>query len=382
MARQSKGGASSLLARGKSALEKNNQYAPAVVRASEDGEVMRRIAQIEEMQSELRQAAVDVGVPGVEVELVESNPSDNAGADPIGLDSALGSPSDNDAAPTREATAGMQMVRLSDIYIPGINVRVIDEESDAFLNLVDSVREHGILQPLLVGVDEGRVWLIAGERRYRAARAVGLDRVPVNYTSEPPPEWRTLMLVENLQRDELTPWEEARGFQELQSLGLTIDRIAERVGVGKSHISTILKLIKNPEVLRALQERRIHHRTLAEELGPLINRRGVERWPGVVEKALDFITAGPRTPTASQLRMWVQQVVAAEGVVKERGRGRRGPAARPTFLRVVEKQLATEFTKIGELSRMEVEMLAAAHQRHAEALRAALSNGEGDSERV
>ncbi len=118
--------------------------------------------------------------------------------------------------------------------------------------LAASIKEKGILQPLLVReVTPGFYELVAGERRYQAAKMAGLERVPVIVKDLSPQEVLELALIENLQRKDLNPIEEARGYQRLiDEFGLTQEEVAQKVGKDRSTIANALRLLKLPEDLQ------------------------------------------------------------------------------------------------------------------------------------
>jgi ParB family chromosome partitioning protein len=119
--------------------------------------------------------------------------------------------------------------------------------------LTASVRESGILQPILVRRHGGRYQIIAGERRWRAAQAAGLATVPVAVRDVPDERLLELAIVENVQRNELTALEEAHAFQRLQDeFGLTQEEIARRVGRERSTVTNTLRLLRLPRELREL----------------------------------------------------------------------------------------------------------------------------------
>jgi ParB family chromosome partitioning protein len=133
------------------------------------------------------------------------------------------------------------------------------EESDDLYELATSIREFGLLQPLILsyeGDDEHgpRYQLIAGERRWQAARLAGLSVVPAMIREATPRQMLEIALVENLQREDLNPIEMARGFQTLvEEHGLTQDEVAERVGLKRPTVANALRLLSLPqEVLDAL----------------------------------------------------------------------------------------------------------------------------------
>jgi ParB family transcriptional regulator, chromosome partitioning protein len=119
--------------------------------------------------------------------------------------------------------------------------------------LAASIRASGVVQPILVRRHGERYQIVAGERRWRAAQAAGLASVPVSVREVKDEQLLELALVENVQREELTPLEEAQAFQRLQSeLGLSQDEIARRVGRDRTTIANTLRLLKLPRELREL----------------------------------------------------------------------------------------------------------------------------------
>lgn len=116
-----------------------------------------------------------------------------------------------------------------------------------------SIRANGIVQPILVRRREGRFQIIAGERRWRAAQGLGLPTVPVAIRDVPDERLLELALVENIQREELQPLEEAQAFQRLQEeFRLTQEEIARRVGRERSTIANTLRLLRLPREAREL----------------------------------------------------------------------------------------------------------------------------------
>jgi ParB family chromosome partitioning protein len=119
--------------------------------------------------------------------------------------------------------------------------------------LTASVRESGIVQPLLVRKRGERYQIIAGERRFRAAQAAGLPAVPVTVREVPDDQLLELALVENIQREELNAVEEAQAFQRLQSeFSLTQEEIARRVGRDRTTIANSLRLLRLPREVREM----------------------------------------------------------------------------------------------------------------------------------
>ncbi|HMA33674.1 MAG TPA: ParB/RepB/Spo0J family partition protein [Chloroflexia bacterium] len=134
---------------------------------------------------------------------------------------------------------------------------------EALKDLADSIREHGVIQPLIVTRNDGEgahhYYLIAGERRWRAAQAAGLATVPVIVKEANPEEMLALALVENIQRADLNPVEEAQAYRELiDTFGLTQAEVARRVGRSRSAVANLVRLLDLPrEIIAALQEGKI-----------------------------------------------------------------------------------------------------------------------------
>ncbi len=122
-------------------------------------------------------------------------------------------------------------------------------DEEALAELAASIKEKGVLQPLLVReLTPGLYELVAGERRWRAAKLAGLERVPVIVRDLSPQEALEWALIENLQREDLNPIEEARGYKRLmEEFQLTQEEVARKVGRDRSTIANALRLLKLPE---------------------------------------------------------------------------------------------------------------------------------------
>ena len=121
-------------------------------------------------------------------------------------------------------------------------------EPEALEELKASIREKGILQPILVRPSENGYEVIAGERRLRAAQSLGLEEVPVVIKDVTNEEALVLALIENIQREELNAIEEAKAFKRLvDEFGLTQEQVADSVGKERSTVTNILRLLKLPE---------------------------------------------------------------------------------------------------------------------------------------
>jgi ParB family chromosome partitioning protein len=125
-------------------------------------------------------------------------------------------------------------------------------DEGALEDLAASIREQGVLQPLLVRRVPGGYELVAGERRLRAGRMAGLDRIPVLIRGVEDEHRLELALIENIQRENLNPVEEAQAYRELQSLNsYTQEEVAKRVGKDRATVANALRLLSLPEFVRA-----------------------------------------------------------------------------------------------------------------------------------
>ncbi|GAB4223742.1 MAG: ParB/RepB/Spo0J family partition protein [Spirochaetales bacterium] len=120
---------------------------------------------------------------------------------------------------------------------------------EALEELAASIRSRGVLQPILVEPrEDGTYLIVAGERRYRAALLAGLPKVPVIVRTFTDQERLEIALIENLQREDLTPIEEAKAYRSLmEAAGLSQEELAERIGKNRSTIANTLRLLKLPE---------------------------------------------------------------------------------------------------------------------------------------
>lgn len=158
---------------------------------------------------------------------------------------------------------------ISEGYIPALPIGYItpnkyqpriEIKPETLVELADSIREHGVIEPLLVTKREETSYeLIAGERRWRAAKLAGFESVPVVVKESSPQEMLELAIIENVQRADLNPLEEALAFDQLHKMfNLTHDQVAKRVGLSRSAVANKIRLLTLPdEIKKALLENRI-----------------------------------------------------------------------------------------------------------------------------
>ena len=137
---------------------------------------------------------------------------------------------------------------------PGLNQPRKQFDENALNDLADSIREHGIIQPLTVRrLSSGYYQIIAGERRWRAAKLAGLSEVPAVIIEADDRKVMELGLIENLQREDLNPMEEADGYLVLkEEYGMTQEEIAQRMGKSRPAIANALRLTSLPVLLREM----------------------------------------------------------------------------------------------------------------------------------
>ena len=139
---------------------------------------------------------------------------------------------------------------------PGLNQPRKRFEEGALAELAESIRLHGVIQPLTVRrLSSGYYQIIAGERRWRAAKLAGLAEVPAVIIEADDKKVMELGLIENLQREDLNPMEEAKGYQVLMSEhGLTQEEVAERMGKSRPAIANTLRLLALPDAVQLMLE--------------------------------------------------------------------------------------------------------------------------------
>ncbi|OGG00658.1 hypothetical protein A2153_06275 [Candidatus Gottesmanbacteria bacterium RBG_16_38_7b] len=124
-------------------------------------------------------------------------------------------------------------------------------KSESLVDLVESIKEHGILEPLVVAKTPAGYQIIAGERRWRAAKIVGLKSIPVVVKETDTRGMLELALVENVQREDLNPIERAQGFHRLiDDYNMTVTEISKRIGKSPAYVSNTLRLLTLPDAIK------------------------------------------------------------------------------------------------------------------------------------
>ncbi len=218
-----------------------------------------------------------------------------------GFDSLFGQPD-------RKSVPGAVLLPISQVE-PGLNQPRKRFDEQALAELADSIRAHGIIQPLTVRLlPSGYYQIIAGERRWRAARLAGLEEVPAVIIQADDRKVMELGLIENLQREDLNPIEEAKGYQVLiRDFGLTQEEVAQRMGKSRPAIANTLRLLALPDaVLTLLEEGSLsagHARAVlaapGEELQIMAAQMAASRELSVreTEALVKSLQAGQKPPT-------------------------------------------------------------------------------------
>lgn len=204
-----------------------------------------------------------------------------------------------------------------------------DFDAESLQSLADSIAIHGVLQPIIVRENadfSGTYQIIAGERRWRASKMAGLNEIPAIVVDGDDLAVAQIALVENVQREDLNPVEEALAYQALiEKFGLTQERLSKEVGKARSSIANMLRLIELPdEVLELVRDKKItygHARALLslesdEQMIALAQRvcdedLSVRRVEEIVKKILDAANAEPAEPAnpeTAQKRVYMREL--------------------------------------------------------------------------
>jgi ParB family chromosome partitioning protein len=173
-----------------------------------------------------------------------------------GLEALLG-PTATDTAQS-SADSGAPSVLLLDDMVAGVYQPRTRMDEGALYELAESIKAQGIMQPILVrrlstGANAGKYEIIAGERRFRAAKLAGLSEVPVLVRDVPDQAAAAMALIENIQREDLNPLEEAQGLQRLiKEFGLTHEDAAQAVGRSRSAASNLLRLLNLADAVQTM----------------------------------------------------------------------------------------------------------------------------------
>ncbi len=175
-----------------------------------------------------------------------------------GLEALLGPKVETPDNVASAAESGTPMMMALDSMVAGMYQPRTRMDEGALYELAESIKAQGIMQPILVrrlddGPNAGKYEIIAGERRFRASKLAGLDKVPVLVRDVPNEAAAAMALIENIQREDLNPLEEAQGLQRLiREFGLTHEAAAQAVGRSRSAASNLLRLLNLAEPVQTM----------------------------------------------------------------------------------------------------------------------------------
>ena len=175
-----------------------------------------------------------------------------------GLEALLGPKVETPDNVASAAESGTPMMMSLDSMVAGMYQPRTRMDEGALYELAESIKAQGIMQPILVrrlddGPNAGKYEIIAGERRFRASKLAGLDKVPVLVRDVPNEAAAAMALIENIQREDLNPLEEAQGLQRLiREFGLTHEAAAQAVGRSRSAASNLLRLLNLAEPVQTM----------------------------------------------------------------------------------------------------------------------------------
>jgi ParB family chromosome partitioning protein len=257
-----------------------------------------------------------------------------------GLDALLGGNDDAVAAAPAAAQGDAQPLMAIDQLRPGKYQPRGHMDQEGLKDLAESIKSHGVIQPILVRpIAEGGFEIVAGERRWRAARMAGLHAVPVAVRDIPDSEALAVALIENIQREDLNPLEQAQGIQRLTNeFGLTHQAAADALGRSRTAITNLLRLLELAPPVRELLAQNKLDMGHARALLALPALRQVELAHEIVAKGLSVrdvekrvgewvARPKPRVPRSvdrdvARLEEDLAQKLGTHVQIKQKGKGR------------------------------------------------------------
>jgi ParB family transcriptional regulator, chromosome partitioning protein len=234
-----------------------------------------------------------------------------------GLDALLGA----DDAPARETLGTIEIARIH----PGRYQPRTRMDEQALKELSDSIRAQGLLQPVVVRPHDGGYELIAGERRWRAAQMAGLKQIPAVVREVPDEAALVMALIENIQREDLNPMEQASALQRLiDEFKMTHEQAADAVGRSRSATSNLLRLLKLARPVQEMLMRGVLEMGHARALLPLDGARQIEVATRIATKQLSvreteaLVQQLLRAPTARRKKRGDRDVARLEEELSER----------------------------------------------------------------
>ena len=230
---------------------------------------------------------------------------------------------ENVSRETKPALNGIEGINISLIYANPNQPRKTFDET-ALKELATSIKTHGIIQPIVLNrAEDGKYMIIAGERRWRAAKMAGLEQVPAFVRNYTPKQIKEISIIENLQREDLNPIEAARAIKQLMDeYDLTQEAVADRIGKSRPAIANTLRLLNLPmDVIELIEKNKLsagHARCLVALSSPIeqtkvaqaavAKKLSVREMEKLVKNLLNPVKERPKTEQSLELRGMIEEM--------------------------------------------------------------------------
>ena len=230
---------------------------------------------------------------------------------------------ENVSRETKPASNGIEGIDISLIYANPNQPRKTFDET-ALKELATSIKTHGIIQPIVLNrAEDGKYMIIAGERRWRAAKMAGLEQVPAFVRNYTPKQIKEISIIENLQREDLNPIEAARAIKQLMDeYDLTQEAVADRIGKSRPAIANTLRLLNLPmDVIELIEKNKLsagHARCLVALSSPIeqtkvaqaavAKKLSVREMEKLVKNFLNPVKERPKTEQSLELRGMIEEM--------------------------------------------------------------------------
>ena len=230
---------------------------------------------------------------------------------------------ENVSRETKPASNGIEGIDISLIYANPNQPRKTFDET-ALKELATSIKTHGIIQPIVLNrAEDGKYMIIAGERRWRAAKMAGLEQVPAFVRNYTPKQIKEISIIENLQREDLNPIEAARAIKQLMDeYDLTQEAVADRIGKSRPAIANTLRLLNLPmDVIELIEKNKLsagHARCLVALSSPIeqtkvaqaavAKKLSVREMEKLVKNLLNPVKERPKTEQSLGLRGMIEEM--------------------------------------------------------------------------
>lgn len=230
---------------------------------------------------------------------------------------------ENVSRETKPASNGIEGIDISLIYANPNQPRKTFDET-ALKELATSIKTHGIIQPIVLNrAEDGKYMIIAGERRWRAAKMAGLEQVPAFVRNYTPKQIKEISIIENLQREDLNPIEAARAIKQLMDeYDLTQEAVADRIGKSRPAIANTLRLLNLPmDVIELIEKNKLsagHARCLVALSSPIeqtkvaqaavAKKLSVREMEKLVKNLLNPVKERPKAEQSLELRGMIEEM--------------------------------------------------------------------------